>query len=283
MGKRPNLISVSGKMYSGKDTVSTILQMLIDAPHMTDEGIVSWLSKEFDEDVWSYENKKFADKIKDFCCSILGCTREQLDSKEFKEKELGEEWTRYQLHDGFVFKDIIFKRFCELPENVRSSSSVKVETMTPRKLQQLVGTEAGRNIIHPDVWVNALFSDYKPVDPEKRVSVGGVLDYSDCKFPNWIISDCRFPNEDNAIMNKGGFRIRVVRDTELRFFDLWKDFKSSAFDSWDDYLKHVGKFETVYHESETALDHVANWDAVVYNNATLMGLVQQCRKIINTW
>jgi hypothetical protein len=39
-----------------------------------------------------FEIKKYADKLKDFVCILIGCTREQLEDQEFKEKELGEEW-----------------------------------------------------------------------------------------------------------------------------------------------------------------------------------------------
>ena len=45
----------------------------------------------------NYQIKKFADKLKDIACLLIGCTREQLEDREFKEKELGEEWVAYKV------------------------------------------------------------------------------------------------------------------------------------------------------------------------------------------
>ena len=84
--------------------------------------------------------------------------RDDLENREFKERELGEEW------DG----------------------------LTPRKILQLLGTEAGRDIIHPNIWVNSLFADYTTDS-------------------NWIITDVRFPNEAKAIKDRGGIVVRIER------------------------------------------------------------------------
>jgi Domain of unknown function (DUF4406) len=60
-----------------------------------------------------------------------------------------------------------------------------------RSLLQRLGTEAGRNVLGQDVWVNALFNT-----PNK-----GRL----------VISDVRFPNEAQAIKARGGLLWRVER------------------------------------------------------------------------
>ena len=131
------VVGISGKMGSGKDLVYNMLCELSSV---------------------DFENKKFAYPIKWIVSVLIGCDIRQLEDREFKETELGEEW------DG----------------------------LTPRKLLQLLGTEAGREIIHPNIWVNALFADYS-------------------EDSNWIITDVRFPNEAKAIKNKGGILIRVER------------------------------------------------------------------------
>jgi hypothetical protein len=64
--------------------------------------------------------------------------------------------------------------------------------MTPRLLLQLIGTECGRDIIHPNIWVNSTFADWKP-------------------HCSWVITDTRFPNEADAIKKRGGIVIRVER------------------------------------------------------------------------
>ena len=51
---------------------------------------------------------KFADKLKDIVCLLIGCTRQQLECREFKEKELGEEWGVWKVvkNDGTQFGGI---------------------------------------------------------------------------------------------------------------------------------------------------------------------------------
>ena len=159
-----NLIGISGKISSGKDLAGKILNDL--------SGDI-------------FENKKFADKLKDMVCLLIGCTREQLEDREFKEKELGEEWRQY-FNDDY---DLV----CE-KESTFSS------LLTPRKLLQLLGTEAGRQVIHNNIWVNALFADY---------------DTSSNYDSNWIITDVRFPNECQAIKDRGGIVIKINRDSDV--------------------------------------------------------------------
>ena len=40
----------------------------------------------------TFKNVKFADKLKDCVCILLGCTRSQLEDREFKESYLSSEW-----------------------------------------------------------------------------------------------------------------------------------------------------------------------------------------------
>jgi len=61
-----------------------------------------------------------------------------------------------------------------------------------RALLQRLGTEAGRELLGENVWVDALFS--KPL------------------YSPLVISDVRFPNEAERIHNEGGFIVRIVRD-----------------------------------------------------------------------
>lgn len=65
-----------------------------------------------------------------------------------------------------------------------------------RRLLQRVGTEGGRAIFGPDVWVNALLEQYRK-SGEVRV----------------VVPDVRFPNEADAIIHAlGGTLLRVVRE-----------------------------------------------------------------------
>ena len=94
------LISTSGKINSGKDTIGKILQILLNNPHLNNEGVLSFLKKDINFDSPYYKTwqiKKFADKLKDIVCLLLNVDRETLEDREFKEKELGEEWTCYKV------------------------------------------------------------------------------------------------------------------------------------------------------------------------------------------
>lgn len=95
--------------------------------------------------------------------------------------------------------------------------------MTVREFLQRLGTEAIRDWLHQDAWVNALMSDYVKCVPSKLMRdplfqmkyrrlgmTNAVLDMC-FDFPNWLITDVRFPNEVDAIKNAGGIVLRVDR------------------------------------------------------------------------
>ena len=164
-----SIISISGKINSGKDTVGKIIRILTASSHFTDKAIEDFLRKDLYQSDWKI--KKFADKLKDIVCLLLNCKREQLEDREFKEKELGEEWNtiKYSIIDSD--DTILFSSFYkndvenELDYyNDYHHRTIKViETkvnLTPRLLLQLLGTDCGRDIIHPNLWVLSLMSDY---------------------------------------------------------------------------------------------------------------------------
>jgi hypothetical protein len=62
-----------------------------------------------------------------------------------------------------------------------------------RRLLQRCGTEAGRQVLGAQVWVNALMNDF---DPENEALV---------------VTDVRFPNEADAIREAGGVLVRIER------------------------------------------------------------------------
>ncbi len=72
--------------------------------------------------------------------------------------------------------------------------------------KQVLGTDALRNGLHENTWVNALMAEYKsgPFCPDAPAE-------DDTKLPDWIITDTRFPNEAQAIKNAGGIVNRVDR------------------------------------------------------------------------
>ena len=158
------LIGVNGFAGSGKDTIGLIVQYIfsmdkqgasIEQVCADPESHAWWL-----EEQSGWEVRKFAGKLKDIASHLTGIEIENFEDQEFKKTLLGPEWNN----------------------------------MTVREFLQKLGTDAMRDGLHPNTWVNALMCDYKETD-----------EYS----PDWIVTDVRFPNEAQAIKDNGGIMIRV--------------------------------------------------------------------------
>lgn len=249
-----NLIGISGKMGSGKDTVGKIIQLLTDYPQMSTNRVGANLNKEMANP--KFKNKKFADALKDCTCLIIGCTREQLEDQEFKRTPLGPEWDRWVTTSSYNMNGY------EIHAESRGYTHETKQQMTPRLILQLLGTEAGRQIIHPNIWVNASFADYKreyknnPFYANKSVYDVTEMDEVEnpSEYPNWIFTDMRFPNELEAIKERNGITIRVERPLKV----------------------NLGVKE---HESETALDD-ATFQYVIENTGTMEDLIDAVRNIL---
>jgi hypothetical protein len=171
------IISLSGYSGSGKDTVGTIIQYLKANPLNTSlEDVLDfplthqwWL-----EESSGWEIKKWAGKLKTIASMLTGIPKEKFEDQEFKKTMLGSEWN-----------------------------------MTVRDFLQKLGTDAIRDGLHTNAWVNALMADYIPT--QVQWSDGPIGGYEDGPLPNWIITDTRFPNEAQAIKEVGGLVIRVDR------------------------------------------------------------------------
>jgi hypothetical protein len=271
------IIGISGKLGSGKDTVGKIIQWLIDQEGQayigntpfgkptTIKDCVDFLQSNeplnFPEET-NWENKKFADKLKDIVCLLLNCTREQLEDREFKEKELGEEWW-YYTKTLFYNEDNVLVPYLGGNKNIANNLKWYIVKLTPRLLLQLLGTECGRQIIHPNIWVNALMSEYKSFLNIKHKLAGENVnenyephenDIIDI-YPNWIITDMRFPNELKAIKDENGITIRVNRGTKT-MVEMSNE-----------------------HKSEASLDN-AEFDYVIDNNGTIEKLIEKVKEIL---
>lgn len=112
----------------------------------------------------------FADKVKDATAAIFGWERALLEgdtkeSRDFRE-EVDPWWTKKFGYD-----------------------------VTPRLMLQYMGTEAGRNVFHRDMWVICLDNEVRK-RPDK----------------NFVVTDLRFPNELNYFRYvPDGYSIEVIR------------------------------------------------------------------------
>jgi hypothetical protein len=282
------IIGISGKIGAGKDTVGKIIQILTSSPHFTNTAVKDFLDREIISP--KYLNKKFADKLKDIVCILIGCTREQLEDREFKEKELGEEWWYYKTPS----KSLIAYLDNNQPDFIKKYELIK---LTPRLLLQLLGTECGRNIIHPNIWVNTLFADYTKTyignkgnaesdHPKlRKLGIKQILP----TYPNWVITDVRFENEYNSVKRRGGLMIKVERpikqydrtclDCSKGFdFEEMSENRSSPCCNNHNYAGVL--YEQSNHASETGLDHITDWDYVIENDGSIGDLVEKIRLLM---
>lgn len=192
------IIAISGKSKSGKGTLGKIIQRLIHTNT---------------SELW--EIKRFSDKLKIVSAVLTGFPVHYFEDQEFKDSEMEIEWDYTQ--DGSLRK--------------RAEDDNR-KKYTYREFLQRLGTDAIRNNLHDDAWINALFVNYHSES-------------------NWIITDLRFPNEADAIKSLGGIIIRIDRPLEDRYPELTESI-----------------LDNLNHESETALDNY-EFDVIIDNNGPI--------------
>lgn len=296
------LIGISGHMGSGKDTVGRIIQGLLIGEDKFVNGVEGFLEAydDVDETITPlpYTIKKFADKLKDCVCSIAGCSRADLENSDVKNALIpGYDgvWLTYtDKYQDTPYNPKWFKSEEEAEAFLNNENCVYWHDITPatltfRQLLQRLGTDVGR-IIHPDIWVNALMSEYSrykyvfnPGYYQCRCSICGERFMADkrqpvCEpccnkvfYPNWIITDMRFPNELKAVKDREGITIRVNR--------TYSNTPVLIGDECDGCTAQMFEDARPKHESETALDN-ATFDYVIENNGTIKELVEKVREIL---
>lgn len=288
-----NLVGFSARMGGGKDLGGQIVNYLASAEYDGGMSFEEW--EALDTWVNHYEVKKYAYKLKQIVALLIGCTVEDLEDRDFKEKELGEEWWYYE----------VLGQKGSYPEHKPLGDSEKyLVKPTPRLLLQLLGTEGMRDVIHPNVHVNALFSDYKPIDNRSIQDPA-----AEGTYPNWAVTDVRFPNEVKAIQDRGGIVIRLlrkVRKTSAQWIEKYTDYVILDPDGWDraNFEYSWGEEEITEEEfisrrlkstcaifspsnpvveehfSETALDNFEGFDHIIDNNGSKEDLVNAIKAIL---
>ena len=310
------IIAVAGKAGSGKDTVGNIIQYLTSNYYITGKTF-----QEFNEintrrnDYPLYLNwqvKKFAGKLKQIVSTLTGISVEDLEKQEIKDRTLGKVWTKYILTytdkyqrnvpyvETFLTEQACLDYLDE--QNCVYYSNIEEKQYTVRQLLQEIGTEAMRNEIHPDIWVNALFNEYIPKETGRKGSLF---------YPHWIITDLRFPNELQAVKDREGITIRVnrkIKKTSNEWQKLYPDIVVLDPDGWnrdkrfdfewnkelitlEEYKLRVMRstckfkvnfkdyFKEKYHTSETALDN-AKFDYEIDNTGTIGELIEKVKQIL---
>ena len=269
------IIGISGKKQSGKDTVAKIIQgfdiwkknlaLQTEYP-LSNVFVRAYVLNRVSIYVSYWQVKKFASTLKEIVSILTGFKVEDLEKEEVKNSNL---FLSYKLLNKKANTFEVFASMEDLVERLNHLRTVYLDvysaeevsnlfvqetvSVTPRLLLQTIGTDIVR-AINPDIWVNALMSEYK----EKFIS-GGIgnfhaprPNYKSLGYPNWIITDMRFPNEVKAIKKKDGIIIRINRESD----------------------------NNSNHFSEIALDDYEDFDYTIDNNNCIDCLIEQVKEIL---
>lgn len=252
-----SIISISGKLGSGKDTVGKIIQYLTYTGMYSEGRGMSFQG--FLENYHCFEPswqiKKWAGSLRKVAAILLEMNEEFLYTDEFKQMVLPECWATYEWSYTWSTMSHRTNREDYLIKLSDSDYRVSRIAMTGRMFLQKLGTDAIRNGLHINAWVNALMSEYKPI----QYHDGGKF-YHKNEYPNWIITDTRFPNELAAVKEKGGIIIKVKR---------YPGFMSEGYD----------KYQQSLHPSETTLDS-AEFNYTIINDGSIEDLIEKVKDVL---
>ena len=181
----------------------------------------------------NFVKESFANSVKDSCAAVFGWDRAMLegDTPESRAwREQPDEWWSEKFGKEF----------------------------SPRLALQLMGTEAGRDVFHPDLWVHTVLRRCEQAP-----------------YNNYVIADVRFPNEINAIKDSGGIVIRVRRGDDPEWYALARE--CNVYNKLDIMRNAYPEV----HFSEWAWIG-AHYDIVMDNNCSLDELKIRVDKIVNS-
>jgi hypothetical protein len=174
----------------------------------------------------------FARPLKDAIAAIFGWDRQMLEGATAESREWREQADKFWSEKfGFPF--------------------------TPRQALQLMGTEAGRNVFHKDLWVISLIQRNQG--------------------RNVVITDVRFKNEIKAVHDNGGIIVRVQRGPEPDWYEVAKTANVGTGD--EQAVALAAMMFSKIHSSE--------WDWIgspinhtIYNDGTLADLQDNVRHVV---
>jgi hypothetical protein len=179
-----------------------------------------------------YFKESFANSVKDATAAIFGWSRTLLEGDTPESRAWREQ-------DDKFWSEKLGKPF------------------SPRLALQLMGTEAGRDVFHPDLWVHTVL---------RRCQ--------NAPWNNYVIADVRFPNEVKAIHDAGGIIVRVRRGPEPEWYNV---------------ALKVNKKNNYYGMAEKYPDvHFSEWawigseiDFEINNNRTQDDLIERVDSLVN--
>ena len=250
------LIGISGKLGSGKDTVAKMIQFLIGQYQSASYHEELRLDSSRDYTMTSgWKVQRFAQNVKKIASLLTGVPEDNFENQEFKQQYMPAAWNQNEV----ALTERIAKQYPHRTD-AEAAGWVKAEgnnelwlrddhPMTYRDLLQKIGTDAMRDNVHQNVWVNSLLSKYDRLDTMSHESEPTLVTFQQ---PRWLISDMRFPNEFNAVHDRDGICLRVERP---------------------------GLEVTSTHVSETALDQ-HKFDYYIQNTGDLTYLLAEVRQFL---
>jgi len=114
--------------------------------------------------------------------------------------------------------------------------------VVPRRMLQLMGTEAGRDVFHKNLWI---YNMRTRCHADK----------------NYVIADVRFPNEIAEIKKLGGKIIRVKRGPEPAFYELARKINAGEYPMSEMYTQFPDVHYSEWAWIGTEVDVVINNDS----------------------
>jgi hypothetical protein len=178
--------------------------------------------------------ESFANSVKDSCAAVFGWDRAMLegDTPESRAwREQSDKWWSEKFGKEF----------------------------SPRLALQLMGTEAGRDVFHPDLWVHTAMRRCEQAP-----------------WNSYVIADVRFPNEIFQIRKSGGFVFRVRRGKDPDWFN---EIRNYEYD--DETLStFMGNEIPNLHYSEWAWTN-CEFDGTINNDYGILELQREVDSIMN--
>ena len=181
----------------------------------------------------NFFKESFANSVKDSCAAVFGWDRAMLEGDTPESRAWREQPDKW-------WSDKFGKEF------------------SPRLALQLMGTEAGRDVFHPDLWVHTVLRRCEQAP-----------------YNNYVIADVRFPNEINAIKDSGGVVVRVRRGDDPEWYTLARE--CNVYNKLDIMRNAYPEV----HYSEWAWIG-AHYDIVMDNNCSLDELEIRVDKLVDS-
>lgn len=139
-----------------------------------------------------WELKSFSEKLKQCASIILNIPLFSFEDEDVLQSNLSQAWCRY------FYTDYKGRKHRTELDNA-NPDFYDCTPMTVQKFLDEFASDACRDVVHNDFWINALMQEY--VEDDK-----------------WIITDIKYINEADAIIKRGGKLIKIFDDsaTELK-------------------------------------------------------------------